>query len=290
MKRFLMRILVCLAATTVLCGTIALAAAGQGTARDSKKKTADAAEKKTADADETSPAKSGAAIDLGSGERGGVDSPTKDLTATDDAANPAKTAKTKNKAEPEFVRKTDAEWRKILTKPQYMVTRQKATEPAFSGKYATGHYRGIFVCVCCEAKLFDAKNKFDSGTGWPSFDWPATNKSIVREMDYSASEPRVEANCRRCGAHLGHIFDDGPTVTGLRFCINSLAIKLEIADSDSPSDKATSPASSRTGAKSRAKPKTTSKPKSKAKAKQPRGDVQSTPSASGDDRLSEAGR
>ena len=143
--------------------------------------------------------------------------------------------KAKAKAEPEFVRKTDAEWRKILTKMQYMVTRQKATEPAFSGKYATGHFRGTFLCVCCDAEVFNAQNKFDSGTGWPSFDRPANARAIGREMDYGAFEPRVEVMCRRCGAHLGHIFDDGPTITGLRFCINSAAIKLRPPEGESAS-------------------------------------------------------
>ena len=175
--------------------------------------------------------------------------------------------KEKAKAEPEFVRKTDAEWRKILTRTQYMVTRQKATEPAFSGKYATGHYRGTFLCVCCDAELFSAGTKFDSGTGWPSFDRPASARAIAREMDYSSLEPRVEVTCRRCGAHLGHVFDDGPTATGLRFCINSAAIKLRPPEGESESRKASSSGSgSRTSAKARTKTKATTS-KSKAKAK-----------------------
>ena len=178
-------------------------------------------------------------------------------------------AKTKAKPEEEFVRKTDAEWRRILTRVQYMVTRQGATEPAFSGKYATGHYRGTFLCVCCDGELFNAETKFDSGTGWPSFDRPANNRAIVRAMDYTALEPRVEVECRRCGAHLGHVFDDGPTITGLRFCINSAAIKLRPPEGTSASSNAstrtTSRASSKTRAKAKAKAK--AKPKSKTGAK-----------------------
>jgi peptide-methionine (R)-S-oxide reductase len=129
--------------------------------------------------------------------------------------------------EPERVVKTPEQWQKQLTHEQFMVTRMKATEAAFSGKYATGHWKGTFLCVCCGAKLFDANHKFDSGTGWPSFDRPVTNKALETGWDYSEPEARVEVTCRRCGAHLGHVFQDGPTATGLRFCINSLALKLD---------------------------------------------------------------
>lgn len=129
--------------------------------------------------------------------------------------------------EPEQVYKTDEEWRKILTHDQYLVTRMKATEPPFSGRYATGHHKGTFLCVCCGAKLFDSRAKFDSGTGWPSFWRPASEKALDRAYDRSEAEVRIEVTCARCGAHLGHVFDDGPPPTGLRFCINSLAIKLD---------------------------------------------------------------
>ena len=125
-------------------------------------------------------------------------------------------AKAQAKPEPEFVVKTDAEWRRILTRAQYAVTRQKATEQPCSGKYATGHFRGMFLCVCCDAPLFTADAKFESGTGWPSFDRPASVRAILTALDYGEIEPRVEVMCRRCRAHLGHVFDDGPTLTGLR--------------------------------------------------------------------------
>jgi len=137
--------------------------------------------------------------------------------------------------EPERVVKTLEQWQKQLSHEQFMVTRMKATEAAFSGKYATGHWKGTFLCVCCGAKLFDANHKFDSGTGWPSFDRPVSNKVVETGWDYSEPEARVEVTCRRCGSHLGHVFQDGPTATGLRFCINSLALKLD-------SEKPTAPA------------------------------------------------
>jgi peptide-methionine (R)-S-oxide reductase len=130
------------------------------------------------------------------------------------------------KGEPEFVRKTDEEWQKVLSQAEYMVTRLKATEPAFTGKYATGHYRGIFTCVCCGAPLFDARTKFESGTGWPSFYRPVDRRAVQTAWDNSEAEPRVEVMCRRCGAHLGHVFEDGPRPTGLRYCINSVALRL----------------------------------------------------------------
>ena len=127
----------------------------------------------------------------------------------------------------------------------FRVTRWKETEPAFSGRYATGHYRGTFICACCGAELFNAQHKFDSGTGWPSFWRPVANKAIQRAIDNSEAEQRIEVMCRRCGAHLGHVFDDNPAApTGLRYCINSLALKLKANDGTVAKD-----ASSRTKAK-----------------------------------------
>lgn len=123
--------------------------------------------------------------------------------------------------------KSDAEWRSLLTREQYLVTRMGATEPAFSGKYAAGHYKGTFLCVCCGAALFDARTKYDSGTGWPSFWRPLTAKAMTESLDRSGYEPRIEVRCSRCGAHLGHVFADGPAPTGLRYCINSLALELK---------------------------------------------------------------
>jgi peptide-methionine (R)-S-oxide reductase len=164
------------------------------------------------------------------------------------------------KSEPEFVVKTDAEWRKILTRAQYAVTRQKATEQPFSGQYATGHFKGMFLCVCCDAALFSADAKFESGTGWPSFDRPASVKSILNVPDYSEIEPRTEVMCRRCRAHLGHVFDDGPTLTQLRYCINSAAIKLKSPEPETNPRTATK-TSSKTKARAKAKPAGKSAPR-----------------------------
>src|SRR5271165_2248455 len=130
--------------------------------------------------------------------------------------------------EPERIFRTLEDWQKRLTPEQFMVTRMKATEPAFSGKYASGHFKGTFVCVCCGARLFDAGTKFESGTGWPSFWRPVSEKAVDTAMDYSEpAEARVEVMCHRCGAHLGHVFQDGPAPTGLRYCMNSIALSLD---------------------------------------------------------------
>ncbi|QEH33992.1 Peptide methionine sulfoxide reductase MsrB [Aquisphaera giovannonii] len=167
-------------------------------------------------------------------------------TAADkpDDAKPASGAKAGAKAgtakavEPERIIKTNEEWQKLLTHDEFMVTRMKATEMAFSGKYATGHFKGTFHCVCCGAPLFEASHKFDSGTGWPSFDRPTNSRVIETAMDYSEpTEARVEVTCRRCGAHLGHVFQDGPTSTGLRYCINSLSLKLDTEKAHSATSK-----------------------------------------------------
>jgi peptide-methionine (R)-S-oxide reductase len=122
--------------------------------------------------------------------------------------------------------KTEKEWLKQLTRAQFMVTRMKATEPAFSGKYVNNHAIGTYACVCCGAPLFNSRAKFESGTGWPSFWAPYSPERIAQAPDYHGPEPRVEVMCSKCDAHLGHVFSDGPPPTGLRFCINSTSLKF----------------------------------------------------------------
>ena len=127
----------------------------------------------------------------------------------------------------EKIEKTDAELREELTPEQYQVCRQCGTEPAFSGAYWDCHDLGIYRCVACGNALFDAATKFDSGSGWPSFYQPIRPESIVMRRDASHGVERVEVCCNTCGAHLGHVFPDGPKPTGLRFCINSTALALD---------------------------------------------------------------
>ena len=122
--------------------------------------------------------------------------------------------------------KTDVEWQQILSPEVYYVTRQHGTEPPFSGSYVNNHLDGIYECACCQNPLFDSNNKFDSGSGWPSFDQPISRTSIEEERDLSHGMIRTEVLCAMCEAHLGHVFPDGPKTTTLRYCINSICLNF----------------------------------------------------------------
>lgn len=121
--------------------------------------------------------------------------------------------------------KTDAQWRKILSPAAYEVLRRQGTEPPFSSPLLKEHRKGIFSCAGCDLPLFSSATKFDSGTGWPSF-WKPLKSAVLTSEDHSLMEDRIEVHCRRCGGHLGHLFHDGPPPTGLRYCMDGLALKF----------------------------------------------------------------
>jgi peptide-methionine (R)-S-oxide reductase len=126
--------------------------------------------------------------------------------------------------------KSDEEWKKELTQEQYHVCREGGTEPAFSGKYYNSHKQGIYLCACCKQKLFSSTQKFDSGTGWPSFFDQIDKNAITTLTDTSHNMVRTEIRCAKCGSHLGHLFPDGPAPTHMRYCVNSLSLDFQEED------------------------------------------------------------
>ncbi len=159
-----------------------------------------------------------------------------DRRATPPPSAPLDPSMTKPDADATPVVKTDAEWKQLLTPEQYRVLREKGTERAFTGEYTDTETPGVYRCAACDALLFTSTEKFHSGCGWPSFFRAAAGARITETVDRSHGMIRTEITCTRCGGHLGHVFDDGPAPTGLRYCVNSVSVKLDPAPRKAPAD------------------------------------------------------